>query len=98
MYYETDALMYGAIFSSPDVYECQIQRLMKRVGELSMVYSDKENIISLKGCPVDTGLSADLLSISGAVTSVKTSADLINIASASDNADGENNATSCRLW
>ncbi len=99
MYYETDALMYGAIFSNPDVYECQIQRLMKRTNELSTIYNDKETIISISGgCPVDASLSVDLLNLGEAAKSVNSSSDLINVRAIADNAGLENSVSPCPLW
>jgi len=42
LYYETDTLMYAAIFSgSKELYECQIKRLAKRIGILSELYQKK---------------------------------------------------------
>jgi len=45
-YYEGDALMYSAIFSDNEIYNCQIQRLMKRTYELSAIYAEKERTLS----------------------------------------------------
>ncbi|MEJ2267685.1 MAG: hypothetical protein P8X70_01265 [Nanoarchaeota archaeon] len=49
VYFETNALMYAAIFSEPEVYECQLKRLMKRVKELAIIYREKADIVSIKG-------------------------------------------------
>lgn len=98
MYYETDALMYGAIFSNPDIYECQVQRLMKRTSELSVIYNEKQTVISGKGCSVDTSLSADLLNLEEAAKSVNSSSDLINVRAISDSAEQENSVSPCFLW
>ena len=48
-------LMYAAIFSNATIYECQIKRLMSRVGEISSLYVSKELIINGKGCQNDLG-------------------------------------------
>ena len=50
IYFIGNALMYGAIFSEPDIYECQVKRLMARTAELALIYSDKANYVAQKGC------------------------------------------------
>src|SRR3989339_754158 len=40
-YFEGDALMYAAVFSDKDVYECQLKRLMQRGEQLSLLYKNK---------------------------------------------------------
>ncbi len=51
MFYK-DSLVYGAIFSEPGFYECEIQRLMKRTSELAFLYNEKSKFISARsdGC------------------------------------------------
>jgi len=43
-------LIYAAIFSSPENYECNINRLGKKIGELAAIYKDKADILRVKGC------------------------------------------------
>jgi len=50
MFFETDALMYAAIFSDKATYECQLKRLMQRIEQLSNIYLGKSNALSIKGC------------------------------------------------
>ena len=66
MYFYGDALMYSAIFSEPEVYECQTERLMKRVKSLSKVYEDKENYLKSKECSSNIG--NELISLSNSVS------------------------------
>ena len=54
-----DALMYAGIFSSKEVYECQLKRIMNRIEELSNLYSNKE-IILKKENNVEINLAGDL--------------------------------------
>ncbi len=49
------ALMYAAIFSDKNTYECQVKRLMMRTRELSLLYADKEMITNKKGCGENMG-------------------------------------------
>jgi hypothetical protein len=53
VYYE-EGLIYGAIFSDPIIYECQVKRMMKRASELSKLYQDKIKISSTRGCPAES--------------------------------------------
>lgn len=96
MYFETDALMYAAIFSEKDIYECQLKRLMQRVGTLSELYSEKASIISQKaGCNTNLNLAmlynrAENFNNSIELNSVKFIANDIEEQN-KDNRD-------CRLW
>ncbi len=48
-FYEVD-LQMAAIFSDPDIYECQLKRLIMRAGELAVIYSKKAEYIEGSGC------------------------------------------------
>ncbi len=63
LYFETDALMYGAIFSDKRTYECQVQRLMQRAETLSRIYERKAGLLEQKGCSsnIDLGTYEALL-------------------------------------
>jgi len=50
VYFEEDALMYAAIFSNRNLYECQVRRLMKRVESLASLYDKKSILIRPKNC------------------------------------------------
>lgn len=49
MYYDGDLIM-AAILSDPEIYECQLKRLMKRASELAVIYGKKANYIEGNGC------------------------------------------------
>jgi hypothetical protein len=49
-------LIYGAIFSSDDLYECNVKRLMNKFNELGNIYMDKIKVIGIKGCGSDVEL------------------------------------------
>ena len=49
-YFYEDALMYAAIFSDKENYDCQLKRLMKKVGILSDLYIQKARINPSTGC------------------------------------------------
>ena len=94
VYFETDSLMYGAIFSEKEIYECQVQRLMERLRELAFIYNDKEAIISDRGCPADV----NLLGLADSASSLKDSYDLVAVKLAADNVEDENKRAYCELW
>ena len=94
LYYE-DSLVYGAIFSDPEVYECQVQRLMKRTSELAKLYAAKSQYVSSIGC--SSNLQAELLTYSGALE-INDSAQLRGINFLAENLDRRNNDLSCKVY
>lgn len=43
-------LIYGAIFSNPDTYECNVKRIKTKFDELAQIYLEKISIIERKEC------------------------------------------------
>ena len=54
VYYVGD-LVYGAIFSSPEIYECDVKRIKSKFDELTKVYLDKIKVIEREGCQSNLG-------------------------------------------
>ncbi len=48
--YYYGSLIYSAIFSSPEIYECNVNRLGTKISELAEVYIGKINIVKEKNC------------------------------------------------
>lgn len=99
MYYEGDSLMYAAIFSNKEDYECQLDRLMQRIGQLSDIYRDKSNLILQKtGC--DSGLSVELVLLKNTAENFGNSENLNTISSLSEEISrlNDNNYEGCGLW
>lgn len=92
----SDALMYGAIFSDRDIYECQLKRLMERESQLSSLYIDKANTITQLGC--SSNLNADLLQLSSMANSFTNSSTLSNLIVLTNEIQQENSITLCKLW
>ena len=91
------ALMYAAIFSEKEVYECQLKRLMKRVDVLASLYKDKANFISNKGC--SSNMNSELIALSGFLTSYQSSNNLDSVYDKIKVIDQKNNLNSgCKLW
>lgn len=93
MYFETDALMYGAIFSEKSVYECQLKRLIKRINNLAEIYQDKLDFIRSRGCISNI----DLLSLVN--LNIEDSSDLSQVSDLVQSIDRVNGGnTQCKLW
>ena len=95
IFYEGD-LIYGAIFSSPDVYECQIKRLMKRVSEIALLNVAKTQYLSVKGC--NANLESDLAKFASMAQAMNSSLDLRGLASDANNLEGRDSLLSCKMW
>jgi hypothetical protein len=54
VYYQGD-LIYGAIFSSPTMYECNVKRIKVKFDELAKIYLEKIGIIERKDCISNLG-------------------------------------------
>jgi len=91
-----DSLLYGAIFADAELYECQLERLMKRASELSLVYKDKAGVLSREGC--STNLEADLVSFANAALEIEDSFDLGTIVNIAKSLGVKNDVLSCRLF
>jgi hypothetical protein len=96
MYYEGDGLMLAAIFSDYTIYECQINRLMKRASELGVLYSKKAIYIEGSGCT--NNLVSDLQSFILA-TNITNSGDLRQVMQIAESLGRRNNDLgSCKVF
>jgi len=94
MFFETDALMYAAIFSDKNIYEYQIKRLMQRTNELLLLYDTKAVLLSDQGCPQDVNLFV----FKSIVNNIQGSEELWGAANAADDVKRENDDAVCKLW
>ena len=90
----TGNLMYAAIFSSPELYECNVERLIKRLG-FQIRLLDKESGYLRGICGSD---NSGLISLGLIIQGYSGSKDLILIKDAAEKADRENNVGECKLW
>ncbi|MBI2043432.1 hypothetical protein HYT25_03520 [Candidatus Pacearchaeota archaeon] len=97
MHFPSDSMMYAAIFSSPEIYECQVERLMMRGTQLSILYSEKSDIVASRGCNSD--LKNELVILSDRLNQTTGSAGL-NTALINDIEDikEKNENANCKLW
>ena len=94
--FETDALMYAAIFSDKEIYECQLRRLVKRTRQLAAIYGEKSVLVSRRGCENDLNFYLSLLN--NEMSNYKNSGDLRKIRSFVRDAEEGNDGAKCRLW
>jgi len=96
LYFEGDALMYAAIFSDVDSYECNLIRLNKRIEKLANLYNSKADFISGK---CDTNLKSDLSLLASSARTFRDSSDLTILKLISDEVKNKNEDNiKCRLW
>ena len=95
VYFDSDSLMYAAIFSDKRNYECQLSRLMKRTNELIKIYETKALDISSRGCISDT--LTILNQLESYLDSYSSSEDLSQYSQLIKNLEVKNNAQ-CKLW
>ena len=94
--FEGDALMYAAIFSDKETYECNLKRLMNRVENLALIYNTKTDILTGK---CDTNLKSDLNLLISMAKSFESSSDLTLIKMNSDSIKEKNDDNQkCKLW
>jgi len=95
VYYE-DSLIYGAIFADPDIYECQVKRLMKRTSELSLLYLSKSESLTPRGCA--SGLEVELALYANQTNAINNSIDFREITSLAKNMREKNDLLLCKLF
>ena len=102
LYFVSDSLMYAAIFADPDVYECQLKRLMQRVKELSSIYLDKAISVNQGGCNLD--INTDLIEFNRLAGNFVDSKDsdsgnILGFSSIVEDLEDKNDAGgACGLW
>ena len=96
VYFEGSALLYGAIFSDREIYECQIKRLMKRAGELALIYNEKSNYLSVRECG-SSSLQTELIKYANG-SLIKSSSDLRGLSDIAYELGRANDGLSCKLF
>jgi len=94
--YYTENLLYAAIFSSQETYECNVKRLMLRLVNLALIYKDKVKVLGEQGC--NSLLDVELNELIAVARNLKSSRDLNKVQKKSKEIDIINNAASCKLW
>jgi hypothetical protein len=86
-------LIYPAIFSDAEVYECNAKRLMKKALQLALLYKDEAQFISSK---CDTVSSVELGGFAQELSNYEKSRDLVVINSLGKSMEGQ--FKECELW
>jgi len=94
--YYTDSLLYAAIISDVENYDCNLKRLMKRFVSLSDIYIDKIKIIELQGC--SSTIEADLNIMKNSARDLETSLDLFSLADQANKIDLQNQGAVCKVY
>jgi len=98
VYYE-GSLIYGAIFSEPDVYECQVKRLMKRTSELALLYNAKSGLIAAESEGCSSNLQGDLGVLAMQVAGLTSTSELVAINFLAEGlSEKEGQMKNCKLW
>ena len=93
-FFEGDTLMYAAIFSEKEFYECQVERLMKRTQMLNKLYTDKLLLEPYS----ESYLGQDLFQFSNLLNNYRGTEDLSEINSFAKDLGIKNKYSSCRMW
>lgn len=96
VYFDSTPLLYAAIFSSPEIYECQLKRLMKRASELSSLYYAKSGFLSSRGC--SSNLESELAIYANQTFYLNSSSELISLSLNSEGIKKKNDALLCKLF
>ena len=96
VHFATDALMYAAIFSDVNGYECQLKRLMNRTAELADIYKNKANFISSQEC--GNYINQELSELSNYARNFEDSNSISNLYSVAERVEQKNKYSNCKLW
>ena len=89
-------LLYAGIFSSPEIYECNVNRLSKKSLALAYVYDKKVDLVKSKDC---NSLIANYLKVMGfGLANLERSSDLIPIYNVALQMDEQNKKAECQIY
>ena len=88
-------LIWGAIFSDKDVYDCNVERLMFRTGNIAKIFAEKADLMDARGC--GTNLKGDLVAWS-VMTEGATSNGLTGLVGTADDLGRRNDREDCGVW
>jgi hypothetical protein len=89
------SLIYGAIFSEKQIYECNVQRLISRDREIASILSSKAERMNARDCNVD--LSNSIIYWEQMLANV-TASEIISLYPASKELNRNNDIKQCNLW
>lgn len=86
-------LLFAAIFSEKEIYDCNVERLFFRTSKISDVLISKASLMNARGC--NTNLVSDLVSFKSQLGS---SGNLKSLSGFVRQLDDKNEKESCGLW
>jgi hypothetical protein len=100
VYFSGDAMMYAAIFSEPEIYDCNVKRLAKRLINEAEIYSGKRILISAKGCDVSFTPEQLKSNANDIITNGATQGNIEGLSSAASSLQGQSPYASygCRIF
>jgi len=94
-FFDSDALMYAAIFSDFYNYECGVSRLIARTNTLSKLYQEKSAILKNR---CDSNMISDLGSYSVLLEKFSETEDIFQISNMKYAIESRNSGSGCKLW
>ncbi|MBU2576794.1 MAG: hypothetical protein KKF50_03660 [Nanoarchaeota archaeon] len=88
-------LMWAAIFSEKEIYECNVNRLMYRTGKIAEGFADKADLMDARGC--NTNLKPDLVMWAGQTTGAGVE-NLMSLNSIAETLGNKNDREDCGIW
>lgn len=86
-------LMYAAIFSDKEIYDCNVERLLFRTATIADIFAEKTDLMDGRDC--GSNLKGDLLAWSGMLEG---DVDLFSLKTVADDLDKRNERELCGLW
>lgn len=94
--YFTGGLVYGAVLSSSENYDCNVKRLMKKTEYLAQIYGKKAQFVSIRNC--NSGLAIDMAELANLAHSFNKENDIFNIAVKAEDINNKNEVVECQLY
>jgi len=88
-------LLYAAIFSDKEIYDCNVKRILYRTGKVAEELSIKVDLMNARGC--SSNMKSDLL-IWQHLTTNATSDELKTLSNQAKNLESKNNGELCGVW
>ncbi|MAG07699.1 hypothetical protein CMI46_02690 [Candidatus Pacearchaeota archaeon] len=95
--YFVDKLLYGAIFSSLDNYECNAHRLINRLASVSGIYAKKSQFVSSRGC-VNLIVAQDVIVLKESAENYENPDDLASMKIIAERIENKNEELECQLY
>src|SRR3989344_6408770 len=93
----TGNLVYAALFSDAEVYECNVKRLINlRLVNLALVYKDKIEFVQQRGC--DSLLEIPLTNLISSAQNLNSSRDLLALQASADEIGKINENAVCKIY